>query len=99
MSKKYVNDLSSNIADNAKAMVFGSESGYSYWLASRGVSANSHFAYFGPGRVVDGGAGSCYYLFYSDGVSHIYRYCRLRPLVSLTSDIPAAGNILEFSDT
>ena len=98
MSKKYVNDLSSNIADNAKAMVFGSESGYSYWLASRGVYAISGGAYFGPGYVYSGCADSCSDVFHSYGGAGGRGYC-LRPLVSLTSDIPAAGNILEFSDT
>ena len=88
--------VSSTIADNAKAMIFGSECTYYYWLASRGVIAYSYFAGFGPGGVYDGFADSCDYLFYSDGGASGDDYC-LRPLVSLTSDIPAAGEILDFS--
>ena len=88
--------VSSTIADNAKAMIFGSECTYYYWLASRGVIAYSYFAGFGPGGVYDGFADSCDYLFCSDGGASGDDYC-LRPLVSLTSDIPAAGEILDFS--
>ena len=33
--------VSSTIADNAKAMIFGSECTYYYWLASSGVIAYS----------------------------------------------------------
>ena len=88
--------VSSTIADNAKAMIFGSECTYYYWLASRGVIAYSYFAGFGPGGVYDGFADSCDYLFYSDGGASGDDYC-LRPLVSLTSDIPIAGEILDFS--
>ena len=88
--------VSSTIADNAKAMIFGSECTYYYWLASRGVIAYSYFAGFGPGGVYNGFADSCDYLFCSDGGASGDDYC-LRPLVSLTSDIPAAGEILDFS--
>ncbi len=87
--------VSSTIADNAKAMIFGSECTYYYWLASRGVIAYSYFAGFGPGGVYDGFADSCDYLFCSDGGASGDDYC-LRPLVSLTSDIPAAGEIFGF---
>ena len=88
--------VSSTIANNAKAMIFGSTCDYYYWLASRGVIAYSYFAGFGPGGVYDGFADSCDYLFYSDGGASGDDYC-LRPLVSLTSDIPVAGEILDFS--
>ena len=43
--------LSSTVADNTKAMVFGSDGVYCYWLASRGVSAAVGYAYFGTGYV------------------------------------------------
>ena len=90
--------VSSTIADNAKAMIFGSECTYYYWLASRGVIAYSYFAGFGPGGVYDGFADSCDYLFCSDGGASGDDYC-LRPLVPLTSEIPVAGQILDFSGT
>ena len=90
-------DLSSNIADSAKAMIFGSsKTNYGYWLASRGVYAYSYFANFGPGCVFDGCARSYYVLFFSFGLANGNVYC-LRPLVSLTSEIPVAGEILDFS--
>ena len=90
-------DLSSNIADSAKAMIFGSSKrNYGYWLASRGVFADSDCAYFGPGFVDYGDASSYGYLFASDGYAG-YRGFGLRPLVSLTSEIPVAGEILDFS--
>ena len=90
-------DLSSNIADSAKAMIFGSsKTNYGYWLASRGVYASSDCAYFGPGCVFDGCARSYYVLFFSFGYANGNVYC-LRPLVSLTSEIPVAGEILDFS--
>ena len=90
-------DLSSNIADTAKAMIFGSnKTNYGYWLASRGVVADSNCAYFGPGHVNYGDAYSYGYLFSSDGGAGDDRF-GLRPLVSLTSEIPVAGQILDFS--
>ena len=90
-------DLSSNIADSAKAMIFGSsKTNYEYWLASRGVSAGSKYAYFGLGNVFNGNAYSDICLFNSCGDACGYSF-GLRPLVSLTSEIPAAGEILDFS--
>ena len=90
-------DLSSNIADSAKAMIFGSsKTNYGYWLASRGVGADSYFALFGPGSVSIGYAYSYHDLFYSNGYTDDSSF-GLRPLVSLTSEIPVAGEILDFS--
>ena len=90
-------DLSSNIADSAKAMIFGSnKTNYGYWLASHGVVADSNCAYFGPGHVNYGDAYSCGNLFSSGGGAGDDRF-GLRPLVSLTSEIPVAGQILDFS--
>ena len=90
-------DLSSNIADSAKAMIFGSsKTNYGYWLASRGVYAYSNCARFGPDSVYRGRAGSDYHLFTSDGYASSHAF-GLRPLVSLTSEIPVAGQILDFS--
>ena len=89
--------VSSEISATAKAMIFGSsKTNYGYWLASRWVAASSHFAYFGPGGVCYGSANGYYDLFRSDGYAYGLGSC-LRPLVSLTSEIPAAGEILDFS--
>ena len=89
-----VPQVSSEISATAKAMIFGSsKTNYGYWLASRGVCARSYYANFGPGYVGGGGAFSYYGLFFSYGGAGRYGYC-LRPLVSLTSDIPTAGDVL-----
>ena len=94
-----VPQVSSEISATAKAMIFGSsKTNYGYWLASRGVSAVSDYASFGPGLVARGGAFSCYGLFGSDGnARNSGSVFGLRPLVSLTSEIPVAGQILDFS--
>ena len=47
----YADDLSSNIAENTKAMIFGSKGDYIYDLASCGVYAYSYYAGFGCGYV------------------------------------------------
>ena len=92
-----VPQVSSEISATAKAMIFGSsKTNYGYWLASRGVFALSFSAFFGPGFVSTGLAESCGDAISSSGVA-IDRGFGLRPLVSLTSEIPAAGEILEFS--
>lgn len=45
-----VPQVSSEISTTTKAMIFGSgKTNYNYWLASRGVSADSCYAFFGPG--------------------------------------------------
>ena len=96
-TSKGVPQASSEISATAKAMIFGSsKTNYGYWLASRGVDADSNCAYFGPGNVISGSASSCSRLFYSGGKADDYK-CGLRPLVSLTSEIPVAGQILDFS--
>ena len=93
-----VYDVSSNTSIVAKAMIFGSsETNYGYWLASRGVIAYSDYADFVPGRVYGGVAGSYGGLFNSYAVAGDGCGYYLRPLVSLTSEIPAAGEILDFS--
>ena len=90
--------VSSEISATAKAMIFGSsKTNYGYWLASRGVGADSDYAYFGPGGVGNGlAASSCCYSFYSSGNADRNKF-GLRPLVPLTSEIPVAGQILDFS--
>ena len=92
-----IDDVSSNTSSVAKAMIFGSsKTNYGYWLASRGVYAYSSYAYFGPGDVDGGCAFSCCFLFSSYGFASYFGF-GLRPLVSLTSEIPVAGEILDFS--
>ena len=92
-----VDDVSSNTSIVAKAMIFGSsKKNYGYWLASRGVDASSNYADFGPGIVNYGRAVSFTYLFNSYGYANSNEF-GLRPLVSLTSEIPVAGQILDFS--
>ena len=92
-----VPQVSSEISATAKAMIFGSsKTNYGYWLASRGVFADSHDAVFAPGSVEYGVAGSRHYLLYSHGDAFSVGLC-FRPLVSLTSEIPAEGEILVFS--
>ena len=89
--------VSSEISATAKAMIFGnSKTNYGYWLASRGVIAYLEYAYFGLGRVSNGYAYSYDSLFGSIGAARNF-FFGLRPLVSLTSEIPVAGQILDFS--
>ena len=92
-----IDALSTNISSTAKAMIFGNNGkNYGYWLASRGVFAFSRCASFGPGAVFGGCAGSCDGLFGSYGYSFLDGF-PLRVVVSLRSDIPAGGEILEFT--
>ena len=86
--------VSSTIADNAKSIIFG-ESGldYAYWLASRGVYAGGVRALFGPARVDHGIVRAYSHLLFS--AKRYYEedsYCPscLRPLISLTVEIPAS---------
>ena len=72
-----------------KKLIFGDSKNYGYWLASRGVFADSDCAGFGPGSVDGGNADSFDFLFYSHGIS-LGLGLPLRCVVSLRSDIPAA---------
>ena len=72
-----------------KKLIFGDSKNYGYWLASRGVGADSGSADCGPGAVYVGGASSFLYLFGSGGDSDCGGL-PLRCVVSLRSDIPAA---------
>ena len=71
-----------------KTLIFGTDNSYLYWLASRGVIADSGCASFGPGAVGEGGAYSYDSLFFSSGFSYDVEF-PLRAVVSLRSDIPA----------
>ena len=83
-------DTSHTITTTTKNLIFGDSNNYLYWLASRGVCAYSVCAYFGPGAVGGGSAGSLGGggLFDSDGRSGGHEL-PLRCVVSLRSDIPA----------
>ena len=81
-------DTSHTITTTTKNLIFGDSNNYLYCLASRGVFADSYYAYFGPGTVRGGGANSYYNLFHSYGDSSS-RDFSLRAVVSLRSDIPA----------
>ena len=80
--------LSDSTTNATKNLIFGDSNNYFYWLASRGVDADSGFAIFGPGSVFGGGAGSYFGLFGSSGDSRRGDFS-LRAVVSLRSDIPA----------
>ena len=86
-------NTSHTITSAERNLIFGvydEDDGYvfNYWVASRGVYANSDYADFGPGDVDNGGACSCSSgLFYSDGGGGNVSFA-FRAVVSLTSDIP-----------
>jgi hypothetical protein len=80
--------LSDSTTNATKNLIFGDSNNYFYWLASRGVRADSVFASFGPGAVDGGFARSYNRLFISFGVS-VFNDFSLRAVVSLRSDIPA----------
>ena len=81
-------DTSHTITTATKNLIFGDSNNYFYWLASRGVVADSVSARFGPGSVRGGDAGSFGSLFDSIGFSSGGGFS-LRAVVSLRSDIPA----------
>ena len=83
-------DTSHTITTTTKNLIFGDSNNYLYWLASRGVYANSDCAFFGPGAVDEGNANSfgVIILFNSFGGSGDFEL-PLRCVVSLRSDIPA----------
>ena len=81
-----VNDATSDISVMQRNVIF--ETGLNdYWLASRGVVADSNSAVFGPGIVLDGIASSASPLFNSVGGERYYG-AYLRPVVSLKSKLP-----------
>ena len=89
----YHYSISSTEATEArKNLILASNTGY--WLASRGVNAYANYgcAVFGPGIVYGGRAHSLNEFFSSDGREGDIG-CGLRPVVSLTSQIPEVGEI------
>ncbi len=90
----YFNSISSTeVTDARKNLILASNT--TYWLASRGVSAyaNRGYAIFGPGAVRGGIAYSCGGAFRSDGYVRDNEF-GLRPVVSITSQIPEVGEII-----
>lgn len=87
-------DTSNTITTATRDLIFGSSGNYYYWLASRGVDADSVFAGFGPGVVYGGLAGSFNGTFRSVGVSFNFTLS-VRAVISLTSEIPASLGIPE----
>lgn len=91
-------DVETNISSIAKAMIFGKWSGnYAYWLASCVVNIENNKVSFGPLWLENGGINieNPSDLFWSVGWKRNYR-TRLRPIISLTFEIPSGGEILEF---
>ena len=89
----YSYSISSTEATDARKNLIRS-SNTEYWLASRGVVAvaNLGCAGFGPGAVREGRAFHCGETFISDGREGDYGF-GLRPVVSLTSQIPEVVEI------
>ena len=85
--KNDANSYTAEITDIEKETIFGASTNYSYWLASRGVSARSDYARFGPGCVYHGYAVSCDFFFDSNG-NVFGSGAGVRPVVSLTSKLP-----------
>ena len=77
-----------NMTENAKNVIFGTNKEDYNWVASRGADVCNGYVCFGFGIVNSGGAGGLGMLFYSVGGERSV-YSGLRPVVSLTSVIPA----------
>ena len=88
----YYSISSTEATDARKNLILASNT--PYWLASRGVGAGAidGYAYFGPGAVDGGNAGSYRDSFRSGGGEGGYGF-GLRPVVSLTSQIPEVVGI------
>ena len=86
---------STEATDARKNLILASDT--DYWLASRGVNAYANYgcAVFGPGIVYGGRAHSFNEFFSSDGREGDIG-CGLRPVVSLTSQIPEVVKIDEI---
>ena len=90
----YYSISSTEATDARKNLILASNT--NYWLASRGVYAiaNGGYANFGPGAVFGGRADSCIDAFDSGGDGSDIGL-GLRPVVSLTSQIPEVVVIYE----
>ena len=91
----YYSISSTEATDARKNLILASN--IPYCLASRGVCAYARdgIAGFGPGAVRGGGAFSCDGVFNSDGNEYVGEF-GLRPVVSLTSQIPEVGEVIEI---
>ena len=89
----YYSISSTEATDARKNLILASDT--DYWLASRGVNAYANYgcAVFGPGIVRGGRAHSFNEFFISDGREGDIE-CGLRPVVSLTSQIPEVVKIV-----
>lgn len=92
--------VSSTIGDVPKAMIFGRNNIWGYWIANRGVGAKLNYAYFGIGNVSNGTVNSCSDLTSrsSNNENTLIEYS-IRPVKSITEEIPEAGDILNFTTT
>lgn len=90
-------ELSDNISNETKNMIFGKNENFYYWLASRGVCVSSEIVYFGLGHV-DYGHVDSFFKMYTSHNSKSLGMLSLRPLISLTEEIPTNGNVLDFTD-
>ena len=96
-------DISSNISNTAKAMIFGNKyNNYCFWLASRGVDVQGNSIGFGARRVNEGSAGPIMRGLLSEGNSSLGltglgARVSIRAILSLTSEIPVGGEVLEFT--
>ena len=96
-------DISSNISNTAKAMIFGNKyNNYCFWLASRGVDVQGNSVGFGARRVNEGSAGPIMRGLLSEGNSSLGltglgARVSIRAILSLTSEISVGGEVLEFT--
>ena len=96
-------DISSNISNTAKAMIFGNKyNNYCFWLASHGVDVQGNSVGFGARRVNEGSAGPIMRGLLSEGNSSLGltglgARVSIRAILSLTSEIPVGGEVLEFT--
>lgn len=91
-----ISSVSSGIATTAKNVIFGNNgTNFNYRLASSGAFVDSDIVMFGPGIVGNGDVCSYHNLLDSCGESNDRSFC-IRAVISLNSEIPAGGAVLNF---
>lgn len=91
-----ISSVSSGIATTAKNVIFGNNgTNFNYRLASSGAFVDSDIVMFGPGIVGNGDVCSYHNLLDSCGRSNDRSFC-IRAVISLNSEIPAGGAVLNF---
>mgnify|MGYP004660841399 CR=1 FL=1 len=91
-----ISSVSSGIATTAKNVIFGNNgTNFNYRLASSGAFVDSDRVLFGPGIVSNGDVCSYHNLLDSCGRSNDRSFC-IRAVISLNSEIPAGGAVLNF---